>query len=348
MPRWGWSRYALLRPEFARLRAQRAAGGAPDGVVRRLLVCFGGSDPANHTAATLEAIVRRAAAIGTIDVVIGNANPHRERLADLIRRSLPTATLHVQTGDIARLLAAADLAIGAGGTMNWERACLGVPTLAFGIADNQTGGLETLIDQGYVMGMPEMRVPDPEMIAAWLACLLDNPPLLRGLARRSAALVDGLGSERVADAMLPAPLAFRAATLGDCEDILAWRNSPEVRRVSLQSGTLDPTAHRRWMERTLDDPRRILLIAEADGIPAGVVRFDLTPPEALMSVYRTPGAPPRTALIRRATEWLRGKHPEIRRITAEVLPDNAASLAAFRHAGYRSLKNTLGIELDQP
>ena len=51
-----------------------------------------------------------------------------------------------------KILSIADLAIGAGGTMCWERAYLGIPTIAFAVAKNQVENLSTLTKYGYVAG----------------------------------------------------------------------------------------------------------------------------------------------------------------------------------------------------
>ena len=337
-------RYALLRPEFARRRSQRPPH---DGAVRRVLVCFGGADPQRHTIATINALRPHASRLDRIDVVIGLANRHREATIAACA-TLSNAVAHCPAQDISELLAACDLAIGAGGSMNWERACLGIPTLAFGIADNQRPGLEALIAAGCVAGIPDMPVADEARIAAWLSCLLDNPALLRGLSTRSARLVDGRGAERVADALLPTAFTFRPATLDDSDKLLNWRNDPAIRQVSLHAGEIDRASHDAWLQRTLADPQRILLVAEFDGKPAGVVRFDFLAAEALISVYRVPQADAPGGLIRQASDWLRAHHPEIRKIRAEVLPHNTASLAAFRNAAYRDASNTLAFELDLP
>jgi UDP-2,4-diacetamido-2,4,6-trideoxy-beta-L-altropyranose hydrolase len=336
--------HALLRPEFAQRRSQRPLR---DGAVRRVLVCFGGADPQQHTIATLDALRPHASRLDRIDVVIGLANPHRAATIAACA-TLPNATLHCPAQDISELLAASDLAIGAGGSMNWERACLGVPTLAFGIADNQHQGMAALVEGGYIAGIAEMHSPDEARIAAWLSCLLDNPALLRGLSARSATLVDGRGAERLADALLATLLTFRLATAGDSDNLLRWRNDPAIRGVSLDSGKIDQASHEGWLQRTLADPQRILLVAEFEGKPAGVVRFDLVTPEALVSVYRVPQTDAPGGLIRQATDWLRTQHPEIRKIRAEILPHNTTSLLAFRNAGYRDVRNTLLIELDMP
>ena len=78
------------------------------------------------------------------------------------------------------------------------------------------------------------------------------------------------------------------------------------------------------------------------------IRPTFDAPEALISVYRVPGSTACGGLIRAASDWLAGQRPEVRRIIAEVLPDNAASLAAFHAAGYRDSRHTLVLELETP
>lgn len=337
-------RYAMLRPEFASARLRQRVR---DGNVHRVLICFGGSDPHRHTIATLEALRSHVPLLERIDVIVGLANQDQTAIATICAE-LPNTVLHCQTDAVVALLTAADLAIGAGGTMNWERACLGVPTLAFGVADNQQQGLVSLIKSGYIVGTSSMPSPDKEKIKAWLTCLLDNPPLLRGLSARSATLVDGYGVKRIADMLLPTIFTFRPATLRDSKNLQNWRNTPEIRSISTSTDEIDLKTHETWLKNTLSDPLRILLVAEYEGQPAGIIRFDLLPQEAVISVYRIPLANAPRGLIRQATDWLHVHHPEIRRIRAEVLAHNSASLAAFRATGYRDVRNTLVIEQDNP
>jgi UDP-2,4-diacetamido-2,4,6-trideoxy-beta-L-altropyranose hydrolase len=247
-------RYALLRPEFALLRSTQRPR---DGVVRRIIICFGGADPHNHTGAALRALHGHTGSIDRVDVVVGPANPHRERIAALCS-GIPNAVFHCPASDIADLLARTDLAIGGGGAMCWERACLGVPTVAFGIAENQRKVLEALIEAGCVLGIPEMHTPDVEKMAVWVNNALENPPLLRGLARRSAELTDGLGAERVADAMFPASLHFRRATIDDTE--LIYRCRMTCCAVYHSTTEKSREAHNAWMGGRRCQPERVLLM----------------------------------------------------------------------------------------
>jgi len=47
-------------------------------------------------------------------------------------------------------MAAADLAIGAGGATTWERCCLGLPSLVVSIAENQRPACEALAAAGVI------------------------------------------------------------------------------------------------------------------------------------------------------------------------------------------------------
>ena len=334
-------RYALLRADFAKARQGLRVR---DGKVRRLLICFGATDPGGHTLATLQAVSRSPGAYECIDVVTSPQNPRAAELREQCA-ALGNVYFHCPVEDFTKVLEAADLALGAGGTMNWERACLALPTIAFGIADNQEPILASLIQDGVVFGQALMPVPDPDSIAAWLSVATGNPSLLQGLSARSAALVDGEGAERVADALHPATLTFRSATLEDSRNLFVWRNSRESSSVSISGGVPDYAAHEAWLKATLADKSRILLLIEACQKPVGVVRFDCTADEATISIYRVPGAGLARGLVRQATEWLRCNRKDIKRVIANVLPGNLTSLAAFRSAGYKDSLHRFCIDL---
>lgn len=167
------------------------------------------------------------------------------------------------------------------------------------------------------------------------------------LPSRGPALVDGHGAARVRDALLalvagdppPVPLRQRPATHADADLLRAWRNDPGVRAVSVASDPIAPDEHARWLDRVLADPDRTLLVVERAGVPVATVRFDRDPraAEAEISVTVDPAA--RAAglgrrVLRETTERELASRPGLRRVTALVHADNAASLRAFAAAGY--------------
>ena len=125
--------YTLLREEFLLARQNLKVR---DGRVQRILVFFGGSDASGETIKTIEALKKIKDIAVSVDVVVGQSNPYRERIKALCN-TLPSMFFHCQVNHIAQLMAQADLAIGAGGTATWERCYLGLPSLVLIVADNQ-------------------------------------------------------------------------------------------------------------------------------------------------------------------------------------------------------------------
>ncbi|NDC15757.1 MAG: hypothetical protein EBZ76_11475 [Synechococcaceae bacterium WB9_2_170] len=80
--------YALLGPEYAQLHPLVP----PRMELRRVLVFFGGVDPANLTGRALEALQRPELAHLAVDVVLGLQSPHRQAVAELAARR-PHTTL---------------------------------------------------------------------------------------------------------------------------------------------------------------------------------------------------------------------------------------------------------------
>jgi len=66
---------------------------------------------------------------------------------------------------------------------------------------------------------------------------------------------------------------LRPAAEADRDRVLAWRNHPQVRAVSLTQHEITPAEHAAWWDRALADPTRRVLIYERDGVPSGVVTF---------------------------------------------------------------------------
>lgn len=189
--------FALLGPAFAE---QRGRMTCRSGEVRRVLVCYGGSDPSNETAKALAAIKSLSALSLTVDVVVGGSNPHVEAVS-AICAALPRASLHRDVNNMAKLMAEADISIGAGGIMNWERCCLGLPTIAMDIADNQVGGLRALAHAGAVAYLGPAGAVDDVTIACEIQSLKDQPAKARKMGLAAKSLVDGDGVRRVVSAI---------------------------------------------------------------------------------------------------------------------------------------------------
>ena len=334
-------KYALLREEFGKLRASRRER---DGDVRRILILMGGIDADNLTSLAIAAVARLPR-VPAVDVVVGARNPARDAIAVLCRTH--GYALHVQPSNISALMAAADLAIGAGGVAAWERCCAGLPTLTLCSAQNQREQVSQLALHGLAY-VPDVRPGDAESLATHLRALLQNPALRASLSRNGLRAVDGRGTQRVARALGCGAVKMRVATLADSARLLEWRNHPAIRAVSESAEPIEPAVHEKWLSAVLANPDRHLLVGEQDGKAVGVVRFDVSDGAADVSIYLAPGLEGHgngSDLLEAAEAWLAASRPAVRALKARVLRDNQSSHGLFAACGYRRISTEYAKEL---
>lgn len=146
-------------------------------------------------------------------------------------------------------------------------------------------------------------------------------------------------------------IAVRPATSDDARFVWEVNSHPSVREQSIRTEPIPWESHVRWFERALANEAMLMLVAEDDGHPVAVVRFQATPEGALISVAVAPGARGRgigTRVIEEATR--RAAERKMGAVAiALVRPSNAASLRAFSAAGYAPAGRVTeeGVELDR-
>ena len=180
--------YAPLRREFHDTQRARPR----DGTIRRVFIAFGGVDQPNATGLALNALLSLDRYDIAADLVIGTGNPHRAAL-ERLKSGKDRIRLHVAPGRIAPLMAEADLGIGAGGTMLVEQCRMGLPSLLLSIADNQTGPIRALADQGGAINLGALSDTNRDamqgLVADALTTLLDHPERLAALGMQIARLM---------------------------------------------------------------------------------------------------------------------------------------------------------------
>jgi len=189
--------YALLRPEFAELRGEALI--AREGrSLQSLMISMGGTDAADATSTVLEAL--REAPLPEdlqISVVMGSSAPALEIVRN-IAPGMPWPTeVAVDVDDMAERMAAADLAIGAGGSTTWERCCLGLPAIIIETAGNQAGAAASMANDRAALIPKPLSAPDfAQSLGAVLAEASDSLNLA-GLSEAAAGICDGEGAARV-------------------------------------------------------------------------------------------------------------------------------------------------------
>ena len=175
-------RYALLRDEFTSQEPRTRSGR-----VERILIFFGGTDPSDETLKSCRAVASVVSSDVRVDVVVGASNPRREQIARFCRAD-DRFTYHQQVSNMAELIHAADLALGAGGTTSWERTFLGLPTLAVAVADNQVPGSEALARSGAIHYLGTRDAATEERLVSALEELTESPEALVAMSERSLAI----------------------------------------------------------------------------------------------------------------------------------------------------------------
>jgi len=188
-------KYALLRPEFRQARQFARIRGNGIG---RILIYFGGNDPANLTGMALEALDCPELSHLLVELVAGPNNQHLVMLKKQAKNRLGTR-LHIQPKYFTELLLRSDLCIGAGGTTTWERICLGLPSIVITVAENQEAFTRDLDKTGYVIWLGTSRNLRIDQIRTSVVKAVDR---LRGKnLALPPDLVDGKGAERIAKKM---------------------------------------------------------------------------------------------------------------------------------------------------
>lgn len=326
-------RYALLRPEFAAVRMKRQGRhGAP----RRVLVFMGGIDSANATQTVVRGVLALSAENLELEIVTTDANPNLAAL-HVEFGVLPNVGITVDAHDMAQRIAAADIAIGAGGGAMLERACLGLPTLTISIAENQEAGAESLGLIGATLYLGRSIDVNAGSVRDAMSVLLMSATLRSSLAERAAALVDGKGAERVSRFLRGGTLALRPAVAADAGRVLTWRNDERTRRYSGDDTVIASDDHAKWFAAMLADDSRKMLIVEEEGIATGVLRYDIEGQVAAVSIFLVPGNQGQglgNRILAAGEEWLSRACPAVRELEAVVREDNVASLSVFEATGF--------------
>jgi len=191
-------KYALLQTEYSQLREKAKARNSS---TKNLLIFFGGSDQSNLTQLAFLAAHSFGSEFSSINVVMPSASPFYHQVKKLIK-PLKKANLHCDLPSLAPLMLEADIAIGAGGTTNWERFCLGLPSLVITLAKNQKLVNHDLSKLRLIELIGDAETINVEQVRAAIRSVLSRRDLA-DWSKRCMRACSGNGANIVADVILP-------------------------------------------------------------------------------------------------------------------------------------------------
>lgn len=141
---------------------------------------------------------------------------------------------------------------------------------------------------------------------------------------------------------------IRTADISHEKLLFDWANEEEVRKNSFSTDEIIWEDHRAWYQKLLTDKSRKLYVFYRDGEPIGMIRYDITDACARISYsiaknFRHRGYG--RTMVNQAEKMLQIENPQIQLITAEVKPDNTASMRIFEGLGYQKSKEEVAYVL---
>ncbi len=319
--------YALLRPEFA--SARPAALARRGGFVERVLVAPGLTDPARLAVRALEAL----AYIPNVSVAVALGSS--AKALDTVRQrinAMPWARLHLDARNMGTLMTEADFCIGGAGMTSWERCALGLPSVIVPVAENQRQLAQDLADSGAAVIIPPKETDNPEGFAAHLRRAFDLAP---ALSRCAHQLCNGKGTDSVLRALSG---RLRPVSIHDAHRLFGWRNQPRIRAVSHTRAPLDWEKHLKWVKAAVRSRNGLHFIYSEEGCDLGYINaVERSSGRWKWSFYiGVPGAS-KGAGGRMCGAFVTKlfKETSCQILTADVMPDNAASLALHKTFGFK-------------
>lgn len=131
---------------------------------------------------------------------------------------------------------------------------------------------------------------------------------------------------------------LRSAEESDLDLLFQWVNDKEVRKNSFQTKDVTYEEHQKWFMDMLhrEDVKQYIYVLEEE--PVGQIRICLNKDEAEISYsiapkYRCLGYGKQ--MIAALKKVVQEEYPKVKRLVAQVKPENAASLKVFLDCGYR-------------
>ena len=199
--------YAPIRPSFSEMDYQVRPRA------RRVFVSTGGTDPYLVEKNILTEIYEGDSPCRKVldvtglecEVVVGTffEEDYRRELEALSDRH-KEITLHEHVTNMPELMNSCDYAVSAGGATLYELCAVGVPTVAFSMADNQVDFALGFDKLGAVKYAGDARTDHRivQKIVTWGTAAVDNPGFRKRMSDKARSIIDGKGTEKIVDAIV--------------------------------------------------------------------------------------------------------------------------------------------------
>lgn len=332
------SPYIPLRHEFWKVGEKEV-----NALIQSIMVTFGGDDLRDLTPEVLKLLTKHYPDLKK-KIVIGKGFKNISKIETL--KDTKTELIYYPDAEgMVKTMLESDIAISAGGQTLYELARVGIPTIAIGVAYNQTHNVEYWKKVGFI-----------EFAGFWnednlYNSILENLELYKDKkirtdkCKKGRKYVDGNGALKIAKKCLSKyhneNMTLRVAKPTDINDVYELSNENEVRKNSFNTEKIKFKDHEKWFKNKLDDLDNIFLIIKSGSDFLGQVRFDLEENNATVSIsitknFRELGLG--RNILKRSIEYLKVNAPHIQIIKAYIKENNPKSVMLFEKMGFKNKK----------
>lgn len=302
--------------------------------IENILITMGGNDLRNLTPKILELLNCQFPSV-IKKIIIADSFENTSEIENLKDTSVELF-YSPNSSQIIDIMSSVDLAISASGQTLYELACIGVPTIAIGIIDNQKNNIKNWKKQGFI-----------EYTGCWndemlLENILNEIRYLQDKNIRydkkllGIRAVDGKGSLKIAKSILNEFYnnysIFREVKKEDCFKIFEIANDDEVRQSSFNSEKIKLDNHKIWFNNILKDNSVKFYVLEFKNDLIGQLRLNYDEEFPVISIslnkeYRGLGLS--KILLSKGLDLVDGK------VIAYIKKDNLRSISFFKSMGFK-------------
>lgn len=301
--------------------------------IENILITMGGNDLRNLTPKILDLLNNNFPDIKKKIIIADSFNNISE--IEKLKKESVELFYSPNSNDMIDVMSSVDLAISASGQTLYELACIGVPTIAIGIIDNQKNNILNWKNQGFI-----------EYAGCW-----DDENLLSNILEKIEYLhdknirfdkrllgiqaVNGKGSLNIVKSVLNEfyknNSKFREVKKEDCLIIFEIANDDEVRQSSFNSDKIKLEDHKNWFKKILKDNTVQFYVMEFKNDLIGQLRLDFDEEYPVISIslnkkYRGLGLS--KILLSNGLKLVDGK------VVAYIKQDNSRSISFFKSMGF--------------
>lgn len=302
--------------------------------INDILITLGGNDLRNLTPKILKLLNDNLPEVNKKVIIADSFNNIQE--IESLKNDTIELIYSPNSKEMIDVMTSVDLAISASGQTLYELACIGVPTIAIGIIDNQKNNIINWKSQGFI-----------EYAGCWsdnglLNNILDKINYLQDSNIRQnkkelgIKAVDGKGSIKIVKNVLNEfyqnNSIFRPIKKEDCLKIFDIANDDEVREFSFNSDKIPLEDHKKWFNNVLNEDSIKFYVLQYKNDLIGQLRLDFDEDYPVISIslnkkYRGLGLS--KILLAKGLELIDGK------VIAYIKKENIRSISFFRSMGFK-------------